>query len=172
MKNVIFCLICLWAILSCSSISKQPGLSSKTYQDFHAISLESSGLLAGKWGQPKSKDTMNIGLRHFEVWRYDNTEFLIDSATDKVVEKTYFPPVDSNESRLQYLLQNDFRQIPFDKIPVKCRHFNELILMSKNEDIFLVTSDQPEAKVEVIAFTSPPVARLRVQENSTVKCRL
>jgi len=169
-KNAILFFIFLCA-MSCSTISKQPEPSSKTYQDFHSIPLEASALLAAKWGQPNSKDKMTMGSRQFEVWRYDNIEFLIDSETNKVVEKAYRPSFESKESRLQYLLQNEFRQFPFDKIPVQCRHFNETILMSKNEDVFLVTSDQPEATVEVIAFTSPPIAKLRVQENSSRKCR-
>ena len=172
------CFLCYFLIpLSCAAPSKTPNLKSKSYVEFRDIRLGTATDLLAQWGQPLAKEPLDLDGVKFEVWRYGQQgngariEFLIDPTRQSAVEKIYFPTEQSKESKLQALLDGELKQEIFDRIPVRCRHSNELILISQTRDKFLVSRDEPDATVDAIAITSPQIAKLRMQQNARRKCR-
>jgi hypothetical protein len=96
--------------------------------------------------------------------------FLIDPSTNKIVEKTYLPFAESPEFDLKNLLDLEFKKIPFEKTPVKCRHNNEVIYLYKSGGILIMAKQKEDAKTDAISYSAPAVFNLRIKENQNKKC--
>ena len=169
-------LICMFTLFACATQLKQPARGLGSYAEFRGMALGSPPDAATVWGEPTEKEHLNLGGRALEIWLYDELKdgararIAIDPKTKSTVEKTYLPAPQSREANLQTLLEGEFAKVTFEKVPVKCRHENELILVSEAMDIFIVTRAVPNARVDAIQFTSPLIARSRLQENSSRVC--
>lgn len=114
----------------------------------------------------------NKNLERLEYLSQNNEilrRFLVDSS-GTIVEKVYFPQKDSDLSDLENLMASTFKNLEFEKIPVKCRHFSEVVYVDKLKGVILISREVANAKVDGIVLASPEMVDLRVKENANRTC--
>lgn len=159
---------------SCASFHKNSGSEERSFKEFQTI--KDIPILKAKWGDPVVKKEIAIGGQTFSLWEYNDdanktvAEFLVNPKNE-MSEKVFLPDAKSSMFNLQYLLANEFKDAKFEKIPVKCRHFNEVIYVDRLKGVILVTRDMPDANVDAISISTPNIVDLRTKENAHKKCR-
>jgi len=170
---------CLLLILlsACISAEKKQGDQFYTFSSFETIELgkSASSDLEKLWGTPQYKDPYKIEGTKFTQWEYEDASrtrgrFLIDQK-GVVVEKIFFPPPRSQESKMEYLLNEKFKDIDFQKNIAKCGHFGEFVYFNKSHGLFLISSEGKSTPVAAVAFGTPELVVLRNKEEQNLRCK-
>ncbi len=121
-------------------------------------------------------DPLLLGTENLELWQLKNSgstvlaEFYITPKTGEILERNFYPGYKDKQNKLEYLLKNEFKNSNFKKIPVKCRHFDEVVYADENERILLITEDKEKARVDAVSISTPKMVKFRIDENSKRKC--
>lgn len=161
-----------FVLISCAS-NPSSNLISKDFSSFENAKILSD--LKQTWGNPSKQSKIILQNKHLEQFEYlsQNNEilkrFLVDSS-GTIIEKVYFPQKDSDLSNLQNLMASTFKNFEFQKIPVKCRHFSEVVYVDKIKGVILISREVANAKVDGIVLASPKMVELRIEENASRTC--
>lgn len=167
-------IIYLLFMTSCLSTARN---HSKTwsYELFSKQYKHKNDVLA-KWGPPPEKGKSTIAGLTLSYYRYNSTyshfaDFFIDPQSGQVLEKSFSPPKGTLEFNTEQLINKRFKGLHFEKIPVRCRHHHELILLNRANNIVIMTQEEPDPTVVTVAFSSKNLLDLRFKEMKNKKCR-
>ena len=175
MRKIIFVLLSTTLSFSCTS-SKIGRHEIWNYSLFSS-KINSASDIIERWGPPSKKEAVELDNQKTTVYVYVNkrnhnvAKFFIDPPSSRIIEKAYFPHPNEEEFSLKKLKNKYFPQIIFEKIAVKCRHQNEILLVNRDKGLFIVTEEEKGASVYRVVSSTKMRIESSLKKMALKKCR-
>lgn len=175
MKKTIWILLLITLCISCASYKVHE--KKKWNYSLFLSKLNSKADLINKWGSPSEKKSLEFDGLKVDVYRYINkkdhnvADFFINPSNKNIVEKVYFPRPGEEVFSIKKLKNKYFSKIIFEKIPVKCRHHNEILLINREKGLFFSTEEEKDASVYKIVFSTKKRIESSLKKMVSKKCR-
>jgi hypothetical protein len=165
----------MFILLGCATTNHSSRLK-PSFANLESIALgTSSSDLKKEWGEPSSETKIDIEGVPFIEWVYkineeSSNQILIDPISNQVVEKIHFPSSSSSEADLEFLVNNQFEKIKFEKVRPKCAHGGAVAFVNRSAGLVISTQEGVKVPVAGIIWATPEVFELRVKEDQNRKC--